>query len=283
VPPGKPARVVCGDSDFVLFRDAEGACHALSNRCAHRRAPLSSGRLTEQFFVECPYHGWRYNSTGACVAIPNLRPEEKIPKNYRVQAFETFERDGFIQILLGSGDGVVEPNSVDTPALDHRCQGQEFLAYPEDLFIETLIDCPSSILSISGTELLDDHPFGDPVVADGHVTIEYAATARRHNHRPLKHVVADFAYAVRICASPSMARIDVHSNVSAQLCATALIVSVPDGRRVTHVMWRGSASANSGAPMTIGCLDRIDAVPVRASNNVVSRVWAPILTPRMVD
>jgi nitrite reductase/ring-hydroxylating ferredoxin subunit len=277
VPPGKPVRVVCGNSDFVLFRDAQGRCRALTDRCAHRRAALSRGRLTQQFLIECPYHGWRYDGAGACAAIPNLRPDEKIPKNYRVQAYETLERDGFIQILLGVGDGDAEPDLLDVPSLDRQWQGERYLAYPEELFIETLVDCPSSILSITGIQILDDHPFGDPVVSGNQVTIEYAAVKVRRTRRPPKHAAADFAYTLQVCASRTTARVAVHANTTAQLCAAALIVAVPTGRRVTRALWRGSAPEIPGAPMTIECRGHVDPMPVRASNDYVSQSWAGTL------
>src|SRR5271156_3893837 len=120
VPAGKPVRVVCGHHDLVMFRDADGVCRALTDRCAHRRAPLSQGRLTERFLVECPYHGWQYDGAGACIAIPNLRPEERIPKTYRVQSFETAERDGFVQVLFGLGHSAVAANNVELPNLDRQ-------------------------------------------------------------------------------------------------------------------------------------------------------------------
>jgi nitrite reductase/ring-hydroxylating ferredoxin subunit len=280
VPPGKPVRVVCGDGDFVLFRDASGVCRALRDRCAHRRAPLSGGRLTKECFVECPYHGWRYDGTGACVTIPNLRPDEKIPKNYRVQAFDTFERDGFIQLLPEAGESTAEPNDVRVANLGRQWQGEALLAYPEPLFVETLIDCPSSILSIPRIQILDDRPFGDPAVVGDRVMVEYAAIALRRTRRPLKQVAADFAYSVRICASKGIVRIEVRSNTTAQLLAIAIIVAVPLGRRVTRVMWRGSAPAVSGAPLTVGIRDYIDATPICASNNFASRIRAEALRPR---
>jgi len=280
VPPGKPIRTVCGNHDFVLFRDAQGHCRALTDRCAHRRAPLSGGRLTPQFLVECPYHGWRYDGTGACVAIPNLRPEERIPRNYRVQSYETFERDGFIQLLLGVGDGDAEPNHLALPSQDRQWQGERYLAYPEGLFMETLVDCPSSILSIAGIQILDDHPFGDPVVSGDQVTIEFAAVKSRRTRRPPKHVAADFAYTLQVCASKTMARIALHANASARPCATALIVAVPAGQRVTRALWRGSAPENSGAQLSIECRGHVDPIPVRASNNYVSQSWAGTLAGR---
>jgi nitrite reductase/ring-hydroxylating ferredoxin subunit len=274
IPSGKPVRVVYADSDLALFRDADGVCRALTDRCAHRRAPLSQGRLTAQFLIECPYHGWRYNgASGACVAIPNLRPDEKIPRSYRVQAFETMERNGFIQVLLGTGDGSPPPDAVDLPRLEREWEGERYLAYPESLFMQTLVDCPSSVLAMSGIRLLDDHPFGDPVVSGDRVTVEYAAVTARRS-RPPKQVAEDFPYTVRISASKTLARVSVHANDTARLRATALIVPVPAGQRLTRTLWRGSGHSDSAAPLIIECRDHIDPAPVLASNNIVSLMWA---------
>ena len=51
------ARTVVG-LPLVLFRDAEGRAQALLDRCPHRNAPLSLGRVTNEGRLECAYHGW---------------------------------------------------------------------------------------------------------------------------------------------------------------------------------------------------------------------------------
>ncbi|WP_437879829.1 Rieske 2Fe-2S domain-containing protein [Pseudomonas sp. LRF_L74] len=53
----------------VLFRQANGAPAALPDRCPHRFAPLSAGRVRDGQ-VECPYHGWRFDGLGRCVRVP---------------------------------------------------------------------------------------------------------------------------------------------------------------------------------------------------------------------
>src|SRR5271167_1727989 len=280
VPAGKPVPVVCGDRDFVLFRDADGTCRALADRCAHRRARLSDGRLTAQYLVECPYHGWRYSGeSGACIAIPNLRSDEKIPKNYRVQAFETLERDGFIQILLGAGNGAAAPRRLDLPDMGREWQGEQYFAYPEELFMPTLVDCPSSLLALSGIEILDDHPFGNPTVNGDEIAIEYAAVKKRRTRRPPKHVPQDYAYTLQISASRFTARAALYANGDTQLQAAALIIAVPSGQRLTRVMWRGSGRADAETQITIECRNQVNPVPIRASNTFVSRTWAGTLTP----
>ena len=56
---------------LVAFRDADGVARVLSDRCPHRNAPLSEGRVRKGE-LECGYHGWRFDGGGACVAIPGL-------------------------------------------------------------------------------------------------------------------------------------------------------------------------------------------------------------------
>jgi phenylpropionate dioxygenase-like ring-hydroxylating dioxygenase large terminal subunit len=56
------------DLPLVLFRSA-GAAVALVDRCPHRNAPLSCGRIAAGR-IACGYHGWQFDGTGRCVAVP---------------------------------------------------------------------------------------------------------------------------------------------------------------------------------------------------------------------
>jgi hypothetical protein len=44
---------------------------ALLDRCAHRNAPLSAGRVVAGN-IECHYHGWQFDGAGECRAVPGL-------------------------------------------------------------------------------------------------------------------------------------------------------------------------------------------------------------------
>ena len=57
----KPVKVVIGGQPIVLFRDASGTAAALEDRCAHRNAPLSLGRVCNGR-LQCAYHGWEYDA-----------------------------------------------------------------------------------------------------------------------------------------------------------------------------------------------------------------------------
>ena len=41
--------------------------------CPHRQAPLSEGRVDAvSGCIECPYHGWQFETDGACARIPQM-------------------------------------------------------------------------------------------------------------------------------------------------------------------------------------------------------------------
>jgi phenylpropionate dioxygenase-like ring-hydroxylating dioxygenase large terminal subunit len=56
---------------IVLWRDAAGAIHAQEDRCPHRGARLSQGRVRENAIV-CPYHGISIDGDGRIVSVPAL-------------------------------------------------------------------------------------------------------------------------------------------------------------------------------------------------------------------
>src|ERR671913_501589 len=73
--PGKLQRYELLGEPVLLGRTHSGEVFALRDICPHRAAPLSAGRLVEDT-VECPYHGWRFRTDGACAAIPSLVDEQ---------------------------------------------------------------------------------------------------------------------------------------------------------------------------------------------------------------
>src|SRR5262245_19283114 len=59
------ARTVLG-VPLVIFRGEGGKPAALLDRCPHRNAPLSIGRVIGGGRLECAYHGWQFDGAGAC-------------------------------------------------------------------------------------------------------------------------------------------------------------------------------------------------------------------------
>ena len=81
---------------FVLFRDEQGRPAAVLDRCPHRNVPLSPGKV-RLGQLECPYHGWRFDRSGACRFVPSLCGEHE-GKARRVPALAAREQDGFVWV-----------------------------------------------------------------------------------------------------------------------------------------------------------------------------------------
>lgn len=83
----------------VLFRTHDGSVAALEDRCPHRFAPLSMGRMSRDGLV-CGYHGMEFDHTGKCIANPT-QPDEPIGPRACVQSFRVIEKHNLIWIWMG--------------------------------------------------------------------------------------------------------------------------------------------------------------------------------------
>ena len=81
----------------LLYRKSDGRVVALEDRCCHRHAPLSMGRIKGDN-VECRYHGLQFDPAGKCVHIPW---QENIPPSAGVKSYPVVERYHWIWIWMG--------------------------------------------------------------------------------------------------------------------------------------------------------------------------------------
>ena len=93
---GLLARTICAEP-IVFFRGEDGEIGALEDRCCHRSAPLSVGRLKGNE-VECGYHGLRFDRTGACTAVPT---QELVPPDAKVRSYPVLIKNRWIWIWMG--------------------------------------------------------------------------------------------------------------------------------------------------------------------------------------
>jgi phenylpropionate dioxygenase-like ring-hydroxylating dioxygenase large terminal subunit len=107
------ARTIC-DEPVLLYRTRGGQAVALSDRCVHRRLPLSLGKLVGDD-VECGYHGFTYNCSGVCVSVPG---QDRIPRSARVTTYPVEERDGLVWIWIGDPAAAVPASIPACPWLD---------------------------------------------------------------------------------------------------------------------------------------------------------------------
>jgi len=102
------ARTILGEN-VVLFRTEDGCAAALEDRCCHRHAPLSAGKLVGST-VQCGYHGFTYDRSGACVLVPS---QPSVPPGARVRSYPATERHGWIWLWMGdpaSADATLIPD-----------------------------------------------------------------------------------------------------------------------------------------------------------------------------
>ena len=92
----KLARTIL-ERPIVLFRGESGRYIALDDRCCHRGAPLSMGRI-EGDCIRCMYHGMKYDPSGTCIQIPG---QDRIPESLRVHSYPVQERGRLIWIWMG--------------------------------------------------------------------------------------------------------------------------------------------------------------------------------------
>jgi phenylpropionate dioxygenase-like ring-hydroxylating dioxygenase large terminal subunit len=90
-------RVVHG-VPMALFRDGAGVAAAVLDRCPHRNVALSLGRCAGGE-LQCAYHGWRFDRSGACRAVPGLVDTITDRPARRVDVFPAMERDGIVWVV----------------------------------------------------------------------------------------------------------------------------------------------------------------------------------------
>lgn len=94
----QPSRVTLLGEDLVVFRHEDGVS-VFDDLCIHRGTALSLGRIVDGRLA-CPYHGWEYDGTGACVRIPALPAGAPIPRKARATVRRSAEVYGLVWVAL---------------------------------------------------------------------------------------------------------------------------------------------------------------------------------------
>ncbi|NES97392.1 MAG: Rieske 2Fe-2S domain-containing protein [Desertifilum sp. SIO1I2] len=100
----KPTPFTLLGEDLVLWWDKQAECwRAFADRCPHRLAPLSQGRVNEAGCLECPYHGWEFGGTGECKSIPQQRETRRgeLSPRSKVRSLPTTVRQGLLFVYPG--------------------------------------------------------------------------------------------------------------------------------------------------------------------------------------
>jgi phenylpropionate dioxygenase-like ring-hydroxylating dioxygenase large terminal subunit len=96
----QPQRVRLLGESLIVYRDSAGAVGLLEEQCCHRGASLYYAR-NEECGLRCVYHGWKYDTTGACVDQPNEPPENAFKTKVRQPGYPCLERNGVVWTYMG--------------------------------------------------------------------------------------------------------------------------------------------------------------------------------------
>ena len=89
------------NTPWIVCRTANGGLAAFLNRCRHRGMRLLENAKGLCKKIVCPYHGWTYDDTGACVAIPQKAaafPDLDL-QSVRLESRRVAEHGGLLWIL----------------------------------------------------------------------------------------------------------------------------------------------------------------------------------------
>ncbi|WP_433555194.1 Rieske 2Fe-2S domain-containing protein [Pseudonocardia xinjiangensis] len=160
------SRTVCGES-ILFWRTEAGEVTAMSDRCVHRRFPLSQApsRLVGDAVV-CGYHGFTYGADGACVAVPG---QTRVPRTARLRSYPVVEQDSFVWVWIGDPARADATRIPRAPWLDSpdyaTVSGMEPLAARFGLLVDNLMD-------LSHETYLHGGYIGTPEVAGTPITTE---------------------------------------------------------------------------------------------------------------
>ena len=109
---GKPIGIQCLGENLVVWRDDRGFPAVLSDRCPHRSAKLSLGRVLEGK-LQCALHGLRFDSGGQCVLIPWEANDSPSLNEVHARSYPAEELGGYIWAYLGDAAKFPPPPLTD--------------------------------------------------------------------------------------------------------------------------------------------------------------------------
>ncbi|MFZ5918910.1 MAG: Rieske 2Fe-2S domain-containing protein [Chloroflexota bacterium] len=110
----RPVGVTRMGEKLVFWRDDTGRVSCLRDKCPHRGVELSKGQVIDGH-IQCPFHGFEYDTSGQAVYIPALGRQGTPPKAMRAHGYPTHEAHGLIWVWWGDNppDDLAPPRFFD--------------------------------------------------------------------------------------------------------------------------------------------------------------------------
>ena len=100
LPVGKPLAFKVLGENLVAWRGADGRANVVRDKCPHRAAKLSVGRVLAGD-LQCAWHGLRFNGAGTCTLIPWEPEDSKLLAEIKVAAYPAEELVGYVWAYIG--------------------------------------------------------------------------------------------------------------------------------------------------------------------------------------
>jgi nitrite reductase/ring-hydroxylating ferredoxin subunit len=193
-------------SQIVLWRARDGRVVAMPDRCPHRSAMLSRGKIHDGC-LECPYHGLLFDTAGKCTRIPANGERAAVPNGFDIAPGIIREEHGLIWQWNGAGTPTLElPWMREMPEEHKAVRSYAYeVAVPYLRVMENLLDFHHFYFVHRRTligagprvESYDAHLDGDTVVMSGQLV---------HERPGLTHRDVPFR---AVCKLPALAHIEI--------------------------------------------------------------------------
>jgi phenylpropionate dioxygenase-like ring-hydroxylating dioxygenase large terminal subunit len=180
---GKPVGVTRLGEKLVAWRDRQGQVTVMRDKCPHRGVALSVGKLTGDC-IQCPFHGFEYNTSGTCKLVPANGRDAEPPKALKVKTYPTREAHDLIYLWWG------EPQAEYPPV-------PWFESIPDTMVYTTLKDHWANHYARAIENQLDvvHLPFiHHNTIGRGNKTLVNGPIAREEIHWPGDHLINLWVY-----------------------------------------------------------------------------------------
>ncbi len=170
LPAGKIIGRTFLNEPVALYRKEDGTVAAIEDRCPHRFAPVSLGKVLQPGDrLQCAYHGLELGPDGMCVHNPH--GAKNIPSRARVASYPTVEKHKAVWIWMGEREkadpalvpdfSVLDnPPEVATTKLDSMMIEASYL-----LMVDNLLD-------LSHTSYLHEGILGNADTVESDIAVE---------------------------------------------------------------------------------------------------------------
>src|SRR6266849_2728042 len=191
-----PIRFRILGEDLIAFRDTNGQPGFLAQHCPHRGASLFFGR-NEEAGLRCVYHGWKFDTSGQCIDMPNEPAESDFKTKVKANAYPTIDKAGVVWAFMG-------PKEKQPPLPDlewmRAPEGHSWISktYQECNYLQAMEGGLDTSHSSFLHRDLDRDGLSNPRVRSTAPRLEVLNTAYRYMYASIRHLPEDKQNFVRV-------------------------------------------------------------------------------------